>query len=132
MTTFRRFIINSASLQIVGNEKPLLLSETNRNMTYLNSVSTPKDGLKAVVVWIKSVDEIESVSVKGKVVFAEMNVRKFYKSAIKNGALGILTMIIPHIYNQKSTLLLYNLEVFLLKMIAIFGALHYPTKQKRN
>jgi len=94
----------SASLQIVGNEKPLLLSETNRNMTYLNSVSTPKDGLKAAVVWIKSVDELESVSVKGKVVFAEMNVRKLYKSAIRNGALGILTYDNPtYLQPEKNT-----------------------------
>jgi len=94
----------SASLQIVGNEKPLLLSETNRNMTYLNSVSTPKDGLKAAVVWIKSVDELESVSVKGKVVFSEMNIRKLYKSAIKNGALGILTYDNPaYLQPEKNT-----------------------------
>jgi len=94
----------SASLQIVGNEKPLLLSETNRNMTYLNSVSTPKDGLKAAVVWIKTVDEIESVSVKGKVVFAEMNVRKLYKSAIRNGTLGILTYDNPtYLQPEKNT-----------------------------
>ncbi len=94
----------SALLQIVDNEKPLLLSETNRNMTYLNSVSTPKDGLKAEVVWIKSVDELESVSVKGKVVFAEMNVRKLYKSAIKNGALGILTYNNPaYLQPEKNT-----------------------------
>ncbi|MDO6470973.1 M28 family peptidase [Maribacter sp. 1_MG-2023] len=94
----------SASLQIVGNEKPLLLSETNRNMTYLNSVSTPKDDLKATVVWIKSVDELESVSVKDKVVFAEINVRKLYKSAIRNGALGILTYDNPaYLQPEKNT-----------------------------
>ncbi len=81
----------SASLQIVGEEKPLLLSETNRNMTYLNSVSTPKEGVKAEVVWINSMDDLENISLKNKVVFAEMGVRRLYKLALEKGAIGILT-----------------------------------------
>ncbi|SIQ06512.1 Peptidase family M28 [Maribacter ulvicola] len=94
----------SAALQIVGTKNPLLLSETNRNMTYLNSVSTPKNGLKAEVVWIKSVDELESVSVKDKVLFAEMNVRKLYKLAVEKGAVGILTYDNPaYLQPEKNT-----------------------------
>jgi len=81
----------SAFLQIVGADKPLLLSDTNHNMTYLNSVSTPKNGIKAEVIWIKSLKDLESVSLKGKVVFAEMSARKLYKTAIGKGAIGILT-----------------------------------------
>ena len=81
----------SASLQIAGTEKPLLLSETNRNMTYLNSGSTPKEGIKAELVWIKSVDDLNTISVKGKVVFAELKARQIYKIAIKKGAIGIIT-----------------------------------------
>ena len=86
----------SASLQIAGEDTPLLLSATNRNMTYLNSASTPKEGVKAEVVQIKSVDDLLSKSIKGKVVFAEMSARKFYKTAVKNGALGILTYDNPN------------------------------------
>ncbi|WP_084134997.1 M28 family peptidase [Maribacter aquivivus] len=86
----------SASLQIAGKDTPLLLSATNRNMTYLNSASTPQKGVKAEVVQIKSVDDLQSKSIKGKVVFAEMSARKFYKTAVKNGALGILTYDNPN------------------------------------
>ncbi|TDT46428.1 peptidase M28-like protein [Maribacter spongiicola] len=81
----------SASLQIVGEEKPLLLSETNRNMTYLNSVSTPKEGVKTQIIWIKSMDDLENISLENKVVFAEMSVRRLYKLAVEKGAVGILT-----------------------------------------
>ncbi|MEP2279696.1 MAG: peptidase M28, partial [Maribacter sp.] len=81
----------SASLQIIGNDEPLLLSETNRNMTYLNSVATPKKGVKAEVIWIKSVDDLDNISLEDKVVFAEMSVRKLYTTALKKRALGIIT-----------------------------------------
>ena len=94
----------SASLQIVGQEMPLLLSQTNRNMTYLNSASTPKEGIKADVLWVKSVEDMESASMKGKVVFAEMSARKLYKTAMKNGAIGILTYDNPgYLQPEKNT-----------------------------
>lgn len=94
----------SASLQIVGKNKPLLLSDTNRNMTYLNSVSTPKKGIKTEVVWVKSLKDLESVSLKGKVVFAEMSARKLYKTAIDKGANGILTYDNPaYLQPEKNT-----------------------------
>jgi hypothetical protein len=81
----------SASLQIIGEEKPLLKSETNRNMTYLNSASTPERGIKAEVVWIKSIDELETLSVSGKVIFIETGARGISKLAIEQGALGIIS-----------------------------------------
>ncbi|WP_282074880.1 M28 family peptidase [Maribacter aquivivus] len=81
----------SASLQIAGKDTPLLLSETNRNMTYLNSVSTSKEGIKAEVVWIKSIEDLNNTSVKDKVVFAEMSVRRLYKLVVEKGAIGIIT-----------------------------------------
>ncbi|MDF4201565.1 M28 family peptidase [Maribacter sp. SA7] len=94
----------SASLQIVGQDTPLLLSKSNHNMTYLNSASTPKEGIKAEVVQIKSVDDLMSKSIKGKVVFAEMSARKFYKTAVKQGALGILTYDNPsYLQPEKNT-----------------------------
>ncbi|MDP5062771.1 MAG: M28 family peptidase, partial [Maribacter sp.] len=91
----------SASLQIIGNDKPLLLSETNRNMTYLNSASTPKKGVTAEVKQIESPSDLERVSVKGKIVFAEMSVRRLYKLAIAKGAIGILTYDNPDYLQPK-------------------------------
>tara|TARA_R110000765_G_scaffold306083_2_gene399978 strand:- start:2571 stop:4340 length:1770 start_codon:yes stop_codon:yes gene_type:complete len=81
----------SASLQIFGEEKPLLKSETNRNMTYLNSASTSENGLKAEVIWISSIDELEPLSVSGKVIFTEIGTRRLTKIAIEKGALGIIS-----------------------------------------
>lgn len=81
----------SASLQIFGEKKPLLKSETNRNMTYLNSASTSKSGIIAEVIWIKSIDQLETRSVSGKVIFTEMGARRVSKIAIEKGALGIIS-----------------------------------------
>ncbi|MFC3974606.1 M28 family peptidase [Maribacter confluentis] len=94
----------SASLHIVGEDTPLLQSDTNRNMTYLHSASTPKEGISAEVVWIKSMHDLASVSLKNKVVFAEMNGRQLYKTAIKKGALGMLTYDNPsYLQPEKNT-----------------------------
>jgi len=86
----------SASLQIFGEDKPVLKSETNRNMTYLNSASTSKNGIKAEVVWIKSIDELETLSVSGKVIFTKIGARRLYKSANEKGALGIISYDNPN------------------------------------
>lgn len=94
----------SASLQIVGDTKPLLLSESNRNMTYLNSASTPSEGLQAEVVWIKSAEELKSKTVKDKVIYTENNVRRLYEMAIKKGALGIISYDNPtYLQPEKNT-----------------------------
>ncbi|TVZ16249.1 M28 family peptidase [Maribacter sp. MAR_2009_72] len=94
----------SASLHIVGEDTPLLHADTNRNMTYLYSASTPKEGISAEVVWIKSMHDLTSVSLKNKVVFAEMNGRQLYKAAIKKGALGMLTYDNPsYLQPEKNT-----------------------------
>ncbi|SNR25312.1 Zn-dependent amino- or carboxypeptidase, M28 family [Maribacter sedimenticola] len=94
----------SASLHIVGEDTPLLQADTNRNMTYLHSPSTPKEGISAEVVWIKSMHDLTSVSLKNKVVFAEMNGRQLYNAAIKKGALGMLTYDNPsYLQPEKNT-----------------------------
>ena len=80
-----------ASLSIVGAHEKLLDQSTNRNMVFLNSTSTPKDGLVAGVVHIKDFDELSPKNVSGKIVFAEMSPRKLYKKAMEAGALGIIT-----------------------------------------
>ena len=94
----------SASLQIVGDPKPLLVSESNRNMTYLNSASTPSEGVQAEVVWIKSAEELKSKTVKDKVIYTENNVRRLYEMAIKKGALGIISYDNPsYLQPEKNT-----------------------------
>ena len=94
----------SASLKIVGDPELLLTSTSNRNMTYLNSASTPKTGIKAEVVWIKSLKELETIPISGKIVFAEMNARHLYKTALEKGAIGIISYDNPaYLQPEKNT-----------------------------
>lgn len=81
----------SASLQLIGEEQPLLTSVSNRNMTYLNSASTPKEGVRAELLWVKSPEDLENHSVKGKILFIEKGARSLYKPAMEKGALGIIS-----------------------------------------
>jgi len=94
----------SASLRIIGDNELLLTSESNRNMTYLNSASTPKTGTKAEVVWIKSPEELKTVPISGKIVFAEMNARRLFKTALEKGAIGIISYDNPaYLQPEKNT-----------------------------
>ncbi|WP_281541877.1 M28 family peptidase [Maribacter aestuarii] len=88
----------SASLQIIGKEEPLLVSERNRNMTYLNSASTPEDGVKAEVVYVENPEDVPDLDLNGKIVFTEKGAGPFYDSLVSKGALGIIT------YNNPSYL----------------------------
>lgn len=81
----------SASLQIVGEATPLLVSESNRNMTYLNSLSTPEEGITAEVVHVSNSDDISDFDIKGKIVFAETSAGRLYKELVSKGALGVIT-----------------------------------------
>jgi hypothetical protein len=78
----------SASLQINGKNEVLLESKTNRNMTYLNSVSTPKSGITAEVI---NLDNGENSNLKGKIGFTEQRAGLYYNKLVKEGALGIIT-----------------------------------------
>ncbi len=81
-----------ASLTIVGQDTMLLKNSTNRNMIYLNAVSTPKEGVVAEVVHIERYEEIKNKDLKGKIVFCELSARKIYEEVfVKKGALGIIT-----------------------------------------
>lgn len=94
----------SASLQLVGEGAPLLSSETNRNMTYLNSASTPKNGVKAEVVYIKALEDLESISVKNKIIYTELGARRLVDLFLENGALGIITYDNPtYLQPEKNT-----------------------------
>ncbi|GAB5553436.1 MAG: hypothetical protein Sapg2KO_30270 [Saprospiraceae bacterium] len=108
-----------AHLAIVGAKEPLLQFKSNRNMIYQNSASTPKEGVKAEVVFVESLDALKDLSVENKIVFAERNTYQLYNEAIvKGGALGMLTYNNPdYLQPQKNTTsiqfrgLRYNKEV---------------------
>ncbi|MEZ4796085.1 MAG: M28 family peptidase [Flavobacteriaceae bacterium] len=81
-----------AALSIVGQSEPLLKFETNRNMIFQYSSSTPEEGIVAEIVHIESLDDFKTKEVKGKIVFAEMSPYSIYNAAITQGnAVGILT-----------------------------------------
>lgn len=87
----------NASLKIVGRDTMLLKQATNRNMIYLNSVSTPKEKVVAEIVFIENLEQITSENLKGKIVFCELPARKIYKEVfIEKGALGIITYNNPN------------------------------------
>jgi len=80
------------SLSIVGIDAPILQYATNRNMIFKNSVATPKEGVVSNIVYIKNLETLKTIDVKGKIVFAEMSPRRLYKTAIVDGgAIGIIT-----------------------------------------
>jgi len=91
----------SASLKLLGEDEPFLASISNRNMTYLNSASTPKNGVEAEIVHIQSINELENISVKGKIVFTELRARRIFKDVLKKGALGIITYDNPDYLQPK-------------------------------
>ncbi len=95
----------NASLSVVGIDEPLLRFETNRNMVFVNSSSTPKEGQVAELIQITEIESIKNIDVKGKIVFAELSPYKLYETAIlEGGALGIITYDNPdYIQPEKNT-----------------------------
>ncbi|MDX1769539.1 MAG: DUF4910 domain-containing protein [Arenibacter troitsensis] len=84
--------IVDASISLVGENTPLVSFSSNRNMVYLNSISTPKNGTTAEVIYAEDIDELQRISVKGKIIFTETNATDIYKEGVlKKGALGIIT-----------------------------------------
>ena len=51
--------ILDANVTLVGENNPLLSYTSNRNMVYLNSISTPKNGTTAEVIYVKDLDELQ-------------------------------------------------------------------------
>lgn len=94
----------SASLQIAGEETPLLVSDSNRNMTYLNSASTPKEGVVAEVVHVAKDTNLDAYNVKDKVIYSASSANGLYKDALDKGALGIITYNNPdYLQPEKNT-----------------------------
>jgi len=82
----------NAELSIVGNSQPLLKFDSNRNMIFQYSASTPIKGVVADVIHIESLDDFKTKDVGGKIVFAEMSPYRLYDAAITQGnAVGIIT-----------------------------------------
>jgi aminopeptidase YwaD len=80
------------SVEIIGEDEPLLQHSSNRNMIALNSYSTPKEGTEAEVIYVDDVKKIKNLDVKGKIVFAESSPYWVFSTAVlQGGALGILT-----------------------------------------
>lgn len=93
----------SASLQLIGDEEELLLSTTNRNMTYLNSASTPKEGIEAEVIHITE-DNLDDYNLKGKIIYSASSIRELYQKALSKGALGMITYNNPsYLQPEKNT-----------------------------
>ncbi|WP_339878142.1 M28 family peptidase [uncultured Algoriphagus sp.] len=86
----------SASLKIVGSNENLLSSDTNRNMIYQYSSSTPADGITGEVIYVESKEALSSVDLKGKILFSDQVGYRTLQSAVKeNGAVGVLTYDMP-------------------------------------
>ncbi|REG91586.1 M28 family peptidase [Algoriphagus antarcticus] len=86
----------SASLKIVGNEDNLLSSETNRNMMYQFSSSTPAEGVSGELIYIENKEALTSQDVSGKILFSDLVGYRTLQSAVsEKGALGVLTYDMP-------------------------------------
>ncbi|MFK7750271.1 MAG: M28 family peptidase [Kordia sp.] len=123
----------AASLSIVGDDQKLLDFSTNRNMVYINSVSTPPEGVVAEVVHIKNAKDVKKTNVKGKIVFAEMGLWGLYRSAIaKGGAIGLLTYDNPsYLQPEKNKTSIQFRGLPYNKKIKTWGiALSYEAKEK--
>jgi aminopeptidase YwaD len=81
----------SAALKIVGQDDLLLSSETNRNMVYQYSSSTPVGGVTAEVIFLRDKEELNGRDVRGKIIFVEGSYRTYEKGITEGGALGMLT-----------------------------------------
>ncbi|MEB2778002.1 M28 family peptidase [Algoriphagus sp. D3-2-R+10] len=95
----------SASLKIVDSNENLLSSETNRNMIYQYSSSTPSEGISAEVIYIKSKEALSSLDLTGKILFSDqVGYRTLQAVVNEKGALGVLTYDMPaYLQPEKNT-----------------------------
>jgi len=122
-----------ATLSIVGIDEPLLQFETNRNMVYINSSSTPVEGHIAEVIYLKDTKNLKDSNLKGKIVFAESSSGEIYEAAIiKGGALGIITYHNPdYIQPEKNSKSIQFRSLPYNKSVHAWGiALSFEAKEK--
>ena len=94
--------IVDANVTLIGENNPLLSYTSNRNMVYLNSISTPSNGTTAEVIYVKDINDLQSISVKGKIIFTETQATEIYKEGVlKKGALGMVTYDNPDYLNPE-------------------------------
>ncbi len=94
--------ILDASVFLNNSPEPLLRYGSNRNMVYLNSASTPKNGAIGELVYVKNITDLQRVSVKGKIIFTESNAQEMYKvGVLKQGALGLMSYDNPSYLQPK-------------------------------
>lgn len=87
-----------ATLTLGNDSVPLLRFATNRNMLATNSFATGPAGLRAELVdgGRGTGAELDAANVRGKIVFAEMNVgRLFTEAVLRRGAAGVLGYSLP-------------------------------------
>lgn len=95
-----------ATVTINGDRVPLLTFSDNRNMIYLNSVSTPTNGVSGEVVHIQHLEDLEKVAVKGKIIFTESKhaLGIYNEGVLKKGALGLFSYNNPsYLQPEKNT-----------------------------
>lgn len=95
----------SSTLKIEGSEGFLLNSESNRNMIYQYSSSTPAGGITAEVLYVENKEALETLDVSGKILFSDqVSYRTLQASVAEKGALGILTYDMPaYLQPEKNT-----------------------------
>ena len=87
----------SASVQVIGENQPLIAFKTNRNMIPINCHSTPVGGITAEVVFVDkgTTADFEGKDLKGKIVFGEVATGRLVGAAIKAGAIGAMGYSMP-------------------------------------
>lgn len=87
----------NASVQILGENLPLIAYKTNRNMIPINCPSTPVGGVTAEVVFVGkgTAADFEGKDLKGKIVFGDVATGRLLSAAIKAGAIGAMGYSMP-------------------------------------
>ncbi len=123
----------NAIVEIEGENTPLLQHSTNRNMIALNSYSTPKEGVVAEVIYVKDLNTIKTLDVKGKIVFVETSpYRVFNEAIVKGGAVGLISYSNPkYLQPEKNTTSIQFRSIPLNKNVKSWGiAMSYEAKEK--
>ncbi|MFP5353796.1 MAG: M28 family peptidase [Gemmatimonadota bacterium] len=112
----------AASIEILGDDTPVLQLTTNRNMLATNSWSTPDGGVTAELVDAGngSPAALDSARVAGRIVLADAGVSRLYAEAVvKRGALGVLAYSMPAYTQPEKN-----------KHSIMFGGIPYDTTRK--
>ncbi|MCX2475706.1 M28 family peptidase [Pedobacter sp. MC2016-05] len=86
-----------ASVEILGEQQPLISFKTNRNMIPINCKSTSLGGVTADVILVNNLKppELEKLDLQGKIIFSENHPGRLLAIATKAGAIGVLGYSMP-------------------------------------